>query len=87
MVYFITQQSSHVVPALRSLVPGDLMSGDSLLADEGSASLRSHGTHGRLSDKRTVNAGRDSCEYYEIPNFTAREISVTRQDRHMDIEI
>ena len=29
--------------------------------DEGSAGLRSHGTHGRLSDKGTVNAGRDSC--------------------------
>ena len=31
------------------------------MADEGSAGLRSHGTHGRLSDKETVNAGRDSC--------------------------
>ena len=61
MVYFITQQSSFVVPALRSLVPGDLMSGDSLLTDEGSASLRSHGTHGRLSDKETERAGQKSC--------------------------
>ena len=34
---------------------------DSLLADEGSAGLRSHGTHGRLSHKGSVNAGRDSC--------------------------
>ena len=34
---------------------------DSVLADEGSAGLRSHGTNGRLSDKGTVNAGRDSC--------------------------
>ena len=33
----------------------------SLLAREGSAGLRSHGTHRRLSDKGTVNAGRDSC--------------------------
>ena len=35
---------------------------DSLLADEGSAGLRSNGTDGRLSDKGTVNAGRYSCE-------------------------
>ena len=35
---------------------------NSLLADEGSAGLRSDGTQGRLSDKETVNAGRDSCE-------------------------
>ena len=67
MVYFITQQSSFVVPTFCSQVPGVFMSGtlDSLLADEGSAGLRSHGTHGthgRLSDKETVNAGRDSCE-------------------------
>ena len=34
---------------------------DSLLAHEGSAGLRSHGTHGRLSDKGTLKAGRDSC--------------------------
>ena len=52
---------------------------DSLLAHEGSAGLRSHGTHARLSDKRTVNAGRDSCalaqaifhgkSYYSKINF------------------
>ena len=30
---------------------------DSLLADENLASLRSHGTYGRLSDKETVNIG------------------------------
>ena len=34
----------------------------SLLADEGSAGLRSHETHRRLSDKETVNADRKSCE-------------------------
>ena len=34
---------------------------DSLLADQGSTSLRSHGTHGRLKDKETVNAGQKSC--------------------------
>ena len=64
MVYFITQQSSFVVPALRSLVPGVIEvrnPRDSLLADEGSAGLSSNGTHGRLSDKGTVNAGQDSC--------------------------
>ena len=64
MVYFITQQSSFVVPALRSLVPGVFMSGNLEILywqNEGSAGLRSHGTHGRLSDKGTVNAGRDSC--------------------------
>ena len=33
---------------------------DPLLADEGSSSLRSHGTHVRLSDKETVNAGWNS---------------------------
>ena len=42
---------------------------DSLLADEGSAGLRSHGTHGRLSDKGTVSAGRDSCEKCVIVVF------------------
>ena len=64
MVYFITQQSSFVVPALCSLVPGVFYvrkPTDSLLADEGSAGLRSQGTHGRLSVKETVNAGQDSC--------------------------
>ena len=66
MVYFITQQSSFVVPALRSLVPGVFMS-DSLLADEGSAGLRSHGTHGRLSDKGTENSGQDSCAGLTFP--------------------
>ena len=34
---------------------------DSILADEGSAGLSSHGTHERLSDKETVNADRKSC--------------------------
>ena len=34
---------------------------ESLLADQGSTSFRSHGTHGRLSDKEFVNAGRNSC--------------------------
>ena len=34
---------------------------DFLLADEGSDGLRSHGTHGGLSEKETVNAGRNSC--------------------------
>ena len=34
---------------------------DSLLTDKGSAGLSSLGTHGRLSDKGTVNSGRDSC--------------------------
>ena len=69
MVYFITLQSSFVVPAIRSLVPGVFMSepSTSLLAGEGSAGLRSHGTHGthgthgRLSDKETVNDGQNSC--------------------------
>ena len=35
---------------------------DSLLVDEGSAGLRFHGSHGRLGDKGTLNAGRDSCD-------------------------
>ena len=35
---------------------------DSLPADQGSTNLRSHGTHGRLSDTETVNAGRNSCD-------------------------
>ena len=51
------------MPALRSLLPGVFVRNprDSLLADEGSAGLRFHGTPGRLSDKETVNAGRNSC--------------------------
>ena len=39
---------------------------DFLLADQGSTILRSHGTHGRLSDKETVNAGRNSCGYSTV---------------------
>ena len=33
----------------------------SVLSDEGSAGLRSWGTHGRLSDRQTVNAGLKAC--------------------------
>ena len=42
---------------------------DSLLADQGSTSIRSHGTHGRLSDKETVNAGPNSCGKLNITLF------------------
>ena len=46
-----------------------------LPADEGSAGLRSHGTHVRLSDKGTGNAGRDSSGHYVFPSveLSARE--------------
>ena len=42
----------------------------SLLADEGSAGLRSQGTHGRFDDKETVNAGRKSCAYYVSKEYS-----------------
>ena len=38
------------------------------MADEGSAGVRSHGTHGRLSDKETVNADQNSCDHAKIEN-------------------
>ena len=41
---------------------------DSLLADKGSAGLRSHE---KLSDKETVKTGRNSCDLY-ILGLTAR---------------
>ena len=66
MAYFIHQQSSLVVLAFGSLVPKSFYvrnPRDSLLADEGSTSLRSNG---RLSDKETVNAGRKSCASHQI---------------------
>ena len=62
MVPFIIQQSSFVVPAIRFMVPGVFMPGTFSTGDEGSASLKSKGTHGRLSDKKTVNAGSKLCE-------------------------
>ena len=37
---------------------------DSLLTDEGSTGLRSHGTHGRLSDRETVNVSQKSGDKY-----------------------
>ena len=40
------------------------MPGDSLLADEGSAELKSLGTNRRLSDKETENVGQKSCEQW-----------------------
>ena len=51
---------------------------DSLLADEGSAGLRSQGIHGRLSDKKTVNARRTSCDLLApLESMTVPDSSLT----------
>ena len=57
----------------------------SLLADEGSTSLRSNGTHWRLSDKETVNAGRKYCASSICLSVCLSVINVYLFDRNFNV--